>query len=128
MFCVSKLRLREHVLEVAIIALMVCRGLLLRAQVGKVIRPVHEGLAVVALRVLLHRNHGQLGLDLDCSAMVILQRVGCCRRQWRKCSVHRLEILIRLPSQSLAERLAHRISLLHRHVKVFFVSVAHWLV
>ena len=103
MFCVSKLRLGEHILEVAIIALMVGRSLLLRTQVGKVIRPVHEGLAVVALRILLHRNHRQLGLDLDRSAMVILQRVGCRRRQWRKCSIHRLEILIRLPSQGLAK-------------------------
>ena len=65
---VLELCLGQDVLEVlvkgAALAVIFPRGRLL---VVKALRLVHEGLAVVALRVLLHGHHRQVRLYFDCA-------------------------------------------------------------
>lgn len=64
MLCVLELGLGEHVLEVSValihgaaLATDIFSLVVGRLAIHKTLRLVHEGLAVVALRVLLHSHH-----------------------------------------------------------------------
>ena len=113
--------LQEVVLEADVRAAGIVVIVELRVDPLEFVRLVHEGLAVVALRVLLHCHHGEVGLDLDGAANVLGSHRG---------GGHGLKEVLPVDFlvDSRSDRIPHLVSLLHRLMVVLTVSEAHWLV
>ena len=127
---VLELSLGQDVLEVlvkgAALAVIFPRRRLL---VVEALRLVHEGLAVVALRVLLHGHHRQVRLYFDCAPGLRLGRFPLrCGRHWRQ-----TWLILNLANAATTiwtscQAVPHRMHLLHGLVVVLFVRVSHRLV
>ncbi len=146
MLRVLELRLRKHILEVLLL-LLACAYLwvclisciilvfyrwathavfsVLRVSDG--ILSFVEGSTVVALRVLLHRYHRQISLNLYRFAHLSFR--GCSSWQRRQCGVTCLNTgLIMGSASTLSNRFSHRVGFLHGHIVVLFVGIRQRLV